>query len=197
MAGDYPVTIGFIGRLYNNHVEEIMDIKTEPETAEYIIALYDLENFTKISKERDSTYVFKLLDRIYSLTIEKMNSHGLVHIKNIGDASLMILNAGDPDDRVMALNDLKGELESLLRHEGFSNRFSFSSHVGEVTLGYIGVDPFVSLDSFGDAINVTFTMEGKPFRNRFTISPRLFRRLGKDTRRIFHKYTPQIVYLAD
>ena len=174
-----------------------MENKTEPVKSEHIIAVYDLENFTKIAREIDSIGTFKLLDSIYSLSIKSMKDHGLVFIKNIGDGAFLLLDPSHPDDTVLALNALKSNLEEMLHKEGYNNRFSFSAHVGEVTMGTIGINPFSALDAFGDAINVAFTMEGKPFRNRFSLSPQLFRRLGKETRKIFHKFTPQIVYLAD
>ena len=92
---------------------------------------------------------------------------------------------------------MKNEIEKLLKSKGFNNKVSFSNHYGEITIGKLGVEPFETIDAFGDSINTTFVMNGKPFRGRFNISPQLFRKLNSETRKIFHKYTPSIVYIAD
>ena len=64
-------------------------------------------------------------------------------------------------------------------------------------VGELGEYPYNSIDAFGESINTTFIMNGRPFKARFNISPQLFRKLDKDTRKIFHKFTPPVVYIAE
>ncbi|MCP4163731.1 MAG: hypothetical protein GY760_27035 [Deltaproteobacteria bacterium] len=174
-----------------------MDSKKELSIDDYIISVCDLENFIKISKALDSREVFNLLDDIQILIVNSLLDLEPVLIKNIGDGNLIIFKKENVDVKISALYNLKKEIEALLKSRGFNTKASFSNHYGEVTIGKLGIKPFESIDAFGESINTTFVMNGKPFRGRFNISPQLFRKLDRETRKIFHKYTPQIMYIAD
>jgi class 3 adenylate cyclase len=163
----------------------------------HIISLYDIENFIQISKKLDSPDIFRLMNELQKLIIGKLKDADPIIIKNIGDSNLMVFKTDNIDDTIKTLYTLKDEIEDFLKTKGFHNKISFSTHYGEITTGMFGIQPFQSMDAFGDPINIAFMMNGKPFRGRFTISPQLFRKLNKETRKIFHKYTAPIVYIAD
>ena len=57
--------------------------------------------------------------------------------------------------------------------------------------------PVPGVDIFGEAINTAFTVDRRSHRGRLVISPQAFRRLAPETRKRFHRHTPQIVYVAD
>lgn len=166
-------------------------------TKNQIIALFDLENFVRIAKKLNSAETFILINEIHTLSMASLMVFKPSIAKNIGDSTMFILNDDEPDRLVQELFFLKKKIEQYLFGKGFNNKASFSCHFGEVTFGKIGIPPYESLDAFGEAINTTFVMNGTPFRGRFNISPQLFRKLGSETRKMFHKYTPQIVYIAE
>jgi len=166
-------------------------------TKEHIISFYDLENFLQISKKYDTEGLFNFLNELQILVIHSLIEYEPKIIKNIGDSNLFIFSVDNVDKKIIALFNLKQKIEDFLKTRGFTSNASFSSHIGEITVGEFGIDPYKSIDAFGDSINITFKMNGQPFKGRFTISPQLFRRLLPGTRKLFHKYTPPIVYTAE
>jgi len=48
----------------------------------------------------------------------------------------------------------------------------------------------------GDAVNVAATIDRAGRGGRMTTSPQAFRQLEPETRKLFKKYTPPIVYMA-
>ncbi|MCG8568808.1 MAG: hypothetical protein MJB14_01590 [Spirochaetes bacterium] len=131
------------------------------------------------------------------ITIQSLNQFNPLVVKNLGDGCLLVFDKTNIDEKLNTLFDLKNELEAHLSKKKFQNKISFSAHYGSIVVGEIGMKPFLTYDAFGDSINTTFVMNGKPFRNRFNISPQLFRKLESVTRKKFHKFTPPIVYIAE
>ena len=164
---------------------------------DHIISMYDLTSFVSISKKLDSKGIFDLINSLHILTIDILQDQKPIIIKNIGDASLIVFSKDNVNKKVALLLKLKIKIEEYLKNKGYQSKVSFSSHFGEITIGEIGNKPYNSIDAFGENINTTFIMNGKPFKSRFTISPQLFRKLDKESRKIFHKYTQPIVYIAD
>lgn len=171
--------------------------KTQVAAGEYILSVYDIENFVQISRKLSAAEVFNLIQEIQILTIDTLSECNPLIIKNLGDSNLMVFDKENPDAVLITLYELKEKIEGLLKDKGFPAKSSFSSHYGEIALGKIGKEPFVHMDAFGEELNRTFLLLGKPYRGRFTISPQLFRKLDGATRKRFHKFTPQIMYTAE
>ena len=174
-----------------------MDQTTHVTVNNHLIAVYDIENFVQLAKKLTHTESFTLLNKLQIFIIDTLTPFQPVLIKNVGDANLMVLPDEHLDEKLLALLKLKTDMETFLHDRGFNHRAAFSAHYGEIAVGPFGREPFASTDAFGDAINVTFLMNGKPFRGRFSITPQLFRKLKPDTRKKFHKFTPPVSYLAD
>lgn len=174
-----------------------MDTMNHPITKEHIISIYDLENFLQISKKLDTEDVFNLLNELQILIIQSLTEYEPTIIKNIGDSNLFVFTVENIDNKILALFNLKQKIEDFLKSKGFTSKASFSSHIGKITLGEFGVEPYKSIHAFGDSINIAFKMNGQPFKGRFTISPQLFRRLLPESRKLFHKYSPPTVYTAE
>jgi class 3 adenylate cyclase len=68
-------------------------------------------------------------------------------------------------------------------------------HFGETAIGPFGGS--TELDVMGDSINVAARLGRGEHRGRFIISPQAFRKLKPETRKVFHKHTPPVVYVAD
>jgi class 3 adenylate cyclase len=174
-----------------------MDQKNNPTIANHLIAVYDLENFVQLAKKFTQSEIFILLHELQILVIDTLIPLNPLVIKNMGDANLMVFTEENLDEKLLTLLELKGSIEAYLKNRGHHHRAAFSAHYGEVAVGLFGREPFVARDAFGEAINITFLMNGKPFRGRFGISPQLFRKLASEARTSFHKYTPPVVYLAE
>lgn len=166
-------------------------------TEDHLISVYDIDGFVRICKKLSSSEVFDLIRELQVLAVKELASLEPQVFKNLGDGNLIVFSKKDIDRKVMGLHRLKSRIEDLLEQQGYSVKCSFALHYGEVTLGDIGMEPFSHRDAFGDAVNQTFLLNGKPYRGRFTISPQLFRKLDSATRKIFHKFTPPIVYTAE
>lgn len=117
-------------------------------------------------------------------------------VKVIGDAILLVFPDDEVDIGVECLLDLKARIESVLRRSGFANRLRITAHFGEAAIGLLGEDRNRSIDVLGHAVNVASVLERGEHAGRLIISPQAFRRLSSATRKVFHRYTPPIVYLA-
>lgn len=171
------------------------------ETRNLLVCVLDIENFVQLAKSfkksNRAENLFVLLDKLAQITSQNVAQAGGVVIKYIGDSALIVFSEENVDSAVNALYDLKGELESFIETKGFHNKISLSLHFGETAIGYLGKEPYRWLDVIGDTVQLAFSMNGKPFKGRFTITPQVFRKLKSETRKIFHKFTPQIVYIAE
>ena len=172
-------------------------MKSEVFTGDYLISVYDIENFVKNTKNLSTPELFDLMNQIQGITIETLRERNPIVIKNLGDSNLMIFDTSGINLTISALYSLKSDLEQLLKNRGVAVKVSFSSHCGEISVGSFGIEPFSQTDAFGEGLNRAFLLNGKPYRGRFTISPELFRKLGADSRKRFHKYTPRIKYTSD
>jgi len=157
-----------------------------------LICFYDIANFTSISKKLnnlDGFQFFQDLSKIIHNNILKTS--GMI-IKYIGDAGLIIFPDDKVDEGISSLVIIQEELHRFLKNKQFTNKIKFSCHFGDVAIGKL--DPFDSFDIIGDAVNIAATLfKGNP-RSEFVISPQAFRKLSKENRTVFHKFTQPIVY---
>lgn len=168
--------------------------QSQIEEKNLLAAVNDIESFMKLSKTIDSDIeIFKILNGLADITARAVEGAGGTVVKYIGDSTLMIFPEDMVDRGVRTLYQLKRDLEKYFTDLGYKNRVSFALHFGQAAVGYLGNN----LDVIGDMINTVFMMKGQSYRTRFIISPQVFRKLKPDTRRIFHKYTPPIAYIAD
>ena len=115
-------------------------------------------------------------------------------VKYIGDACLVIYPGHAADAGVRNLLTLKEKTDSHIQAQGFRSRLAGAAHYGEATIGPFGPDK--RLDVFGESVNRAALTERGDQRSDFVITPEAFRRLESETRRLFRKHTPPIVYLA-
>jgi len=113
-------------------------------------------------------------------------------IKYIGDAVFVAFPAEAADEGVRALLVLREQLIARFAPRGIG--VTVTVHVGEVVVARM--KPFATVDIFGEAVNIAFTMDRRANRGRLVISPQAFRRLSPQMRTRFHRYTPPIAYVA-
>ncbi len=176
------------------------DLQTisEVQKPNLLICFYDIDNFSSVSRSKpDATEVFELLSTMAKITYAKIDGSSGHVVKFIGDAALLVFPESHVDEGVNLLLALKQALEEFFQSEGIAVRLRFSLHYGEAAIGPFGPEAHESLDVFGDNVNVAAALAKGQHRGRFIISPQVFRKLNPKTRKVFHKYTPPIVYLAD
>jgi class 3 adenylate cyclase len=160
-----------------------------PLQAELLVALCDWRLFFQYSRGRDSAELFQALNAFYLLTDDAIEAANGWVLKFMGDAALMIFPADLADAGVMALLGLKRDVDGWMKGRGIDSWLHVNAHFGEVTLGRMGRAGL--LDAIGETVNLTATLGSKDF----ALSQQAFRRLTPEHRRLFHKFSPPILYL--
>ena len=93
-------------------------MKSEVFTGDYLISVYDIENFVKITKNLSTPELFDLMNQIQGITIETLRERNPIVIKNLGDSNLMIFDTSGINLTISALYSLKSDLEQLLKNRG-------------------------------------------------------------------------------
>jgi class 3 adenylate cyclase len=169
---------------------------TRPQKADLLICFCDIEGFSAIARAKpDPLELFALLDGFArEMQSALAGSAGRI-VKLIGDSALIVFPADAADAGMQILLELKPRLERYLAPQGTKARVLFQVHVGEVAVGPLGGDG--ALDVIGDSVNVAARLGRGEHRGVFVISPQAFRRLRPATRKLFHKHTPPVVYVAE
>ena len=166
------------------------------ELKEMVIATFDIDHFTALTKNLDPVAVFSMINEIVTETEFQLEKSGGRLIKMIGDSALITFPPEKIDQAVVLLFDLKSKLEEIAGRGRNKQSLSFSIHFGEVATGTMGKSGF--FDIMGDAVNTAFRLiYGDQKRGRFAVSPQVFRKLKPETRKYFHKFTPPIVYFGE
>jgi class 3 adenylate cyclase len=155
-----------------------------------LIVVFDLINFGSFSRESDSADIFSALDHFYISSKAKIEKNGGKVVKFISDSGLAYFEADDADKGIRTMWELKKDTDIWFSKITAKGGLAVNCHVGEVTMGEITGPHGRQLEILGDAVNTTFTL-GK---RQFLLSPEAFRSLESETRKIFKKYTPPIVY---
>jgi adenylate cyclase len=169
-----------------------------PVKANALVSFMDIQGFNKASERLgDPLAVFGFLDDWAAVVAGVIEAGGGKVIKYIGDACLSVFPEGSADAGVRALLRAKADSERFFADRGIPTRLRVSCHFGEVAIGPFGPAGAKRLDVMGDAVNVAATIDRADRGGRMTISPQAFRQLEPETRKLFKKYTPPIVYVAD
>jgi class 3 adenylate cyclase len=171
---------------------------TTPQRATLLISFMDIQGFLSIAqKVQDSLEVFDLLNGWAGVVTPIVSRAGGYLVKFIGDACLMIFPEDSVDKGVLGIMELKAASEKYFNQKGFSNKLRATAHFGEVVVGPFGVAPHQAVDVLGDTVNTAASLEKVDRRGQLIISPQAFRKLSPSTRKLFHKYTPPVVYIAE
>ncbi|HET6484950.1 MAG TPA: adenylate/guanylate cyclase domain-containing protein [Spirochaetia bacterium] len=171
---------------------------TTPQRVSLLISFLDIQGFLGISQKlNDPLDLFALLDDLAKMIIHDVDASSGRVIKLIGDSALVVYPEEAIDRGVNALLALKTRLEEDLSRRGFSNRLRMTAHFGEAAIGLLGEGQCRHLDVLGDSVNTAAMLERTGHGGRLILSPQAFRRLSSSTRKLFHRFTPPQVYLAE
>lgn len=141
----------------------------------------DIVGFTDMSSSMDPSQLVRLLNEVFSVFDELVDTSGLEKVKTIGDAYMIVggMPIWQPDhlDRMAALaldiaeavadNDAAGRL---------GVRFRIGIHTGPVVAGVIGTRRWI-YDVWGDTVNVASRMESSGVAGRVQVTPTVEQRL--------------------
>lgn len=168
---------------------------TTPQKVDALVSFADIKDFISIGQKLDDPLkAFALMNGMADLVKGIVSKSGGYVVKFIGDAWLMIYPDDSVDRGILGIIEMKAAVEKYLQQNGFSNKLRTTAHFGEVAVG-----PFAgqALDVFGANVNTAATLEKSDRRGQLIISPQAFRKLAPSTRKLFHKHTPPVVYIAE
>jgi class 3 adenylate cyclase len=184
-----------IYRINEGESMNIDQFKEKPRIQNVLVAFFDINNFIGLTKRIKGKDLFLLIDELYKIAsgaIRKAEGH---IVKYIGDSALIVFAEEHVNQGVETLVQLKAELESHLESRGFDNTISFSASFGQVTLGFVGEPPFRYFDIYGDTVQFTVRLNGRPVRGAFSLSDSLVDRLGPETRALFKEVESPRIYI--
>jgi class 3 adenylate cyclase len=160
-----------------------------PVQANVLVAFADCSRFMQSTKGRASADLFADLNDFYLLIDDAVQAAGGHVVKFMGDAALILFPEDLADQGIMALLDLKANVDRWLKDRPIAQGLHVNVHFGEVTLGSMGRAG--NLDVIGETVHVAATLGARSF----AISQQAFRQLSPEHRQQFHKFTPPVMYL--
>ena len=160
-----------------------------PLQANVLVAMCDCSRFMQSTKGRSSAELFADLNDFYVLTEDVIGAAGGHVVKFMGDAALVVFAEDLADQGIMALLDLKAKVERWLQDRPIGQSLHVNVHFGEVTLGRMGRSG--ALDVIGETVAIAATLGSRSFG----LSQQAFRCLTPEHRKLFHKFTPPVMYL--
>jgi class 3 adenylate cyclase len=155
------------------------------------VACSDLTGYARLSGKKSEEEIFQLLSDYYELVGDVITpAQGRV-IKFMGDAALMLFPETAVDVGVRALFALQTEGDRFLSERGISCHHHIRIHFGPICFGPIGTRTEKRPDILGSTVNTLFLLK----TTGFAITPEAFRKLNPDTRKLFKKHTPPVVYI--
>ena len=156
-----------------------------------LIAFCDLARFMANCERRSDTEIADLMDQFYVRVCERVVAAGGAVVKFIGDAALIVFPEERASDGVLALLDLKDDVDGWLARSGWDSRLVVKAHFGTAVAGPFGPREYGRTDVIGGAVNVAATLQTRSF----ALSAQAFRKLTPEARRRFKKHTPPVTYI--
>ncbi len=163
-------------------------------TDEFVIAVFDIDKFGQIAKNKNSEEIFNFLYGMNEVIAEALAPAEPLCLVPQGDTVITAMKKEKLDEAVTVIEQAKRAAENFIAEKGFHSAVSAAAHYGEATIGSASPTACTSVQIVGNEVNAVFLLLRIPSYGLFTISPVLFRKLKNETRQRFHRYTPPIVY---
>jgi adenylate cyclase len=160
-----------------------------PIQANALVAFCDLSRYRQASKGCSSADIFAHLNDFYLLVEDAIQAAGGLVVNFRGDAALVVFPAELADQGLMALLDLKANVDRWIQDRPLGQSLHVDVHFGEVTLGRMGRDSHLDVQGETVAIAATLGAHG------FGLSQQAFRQLTPEHRQQFQRFTPPVLYL--
>ena len=156
-----------------------------------LVAFSDLTGYARLASKKSDEEVFALLSDYYEFVGDIIATASGQIIKFMGDGVLMLFPETSVDAGVQALLNLQSEGDRFLSERGIGCHHHLRAHFGPVCLGPIGTRTDKRPDILGSTVNTMFMLKA----SGFAITPDAFRKLKPETRRLFKKHTPPVIYI--
>ena len=161
-----------------------------------LICFTDINGFRRIASSVSKSDLVSLMKEIASITARAAKEASGCVVKYIGDSSLLAFPESSVNVAIRSLVASKASIEKLITDRtGIETVVSYALHFGEVSFAVF--EPFETVDVLGETVNIAASLDRGRNRGRFVITPQVFRKLAPDARKLFHKFTPPIVYVSE
>ncbi len=160
-------------------------------TIQGLVACSDLTGYAKLSAKKSEEEIFHLLSDYYELVGEIIAPAQGNVIKFMGDAALMLFPEDAADAGIRALLLLQSRGDAFLSERGVACRHHIRAHFGSMCIGPLGTRDDKRRDVLGATVNTMFMLK----TTGFAMTPEAFRKLAPETRKLFKKHTPPVVYI--
>ena len=165
---------------------------------EGLVFFTDISGFSRLSNTMELSELAEFIVRFAEISLRHVkNAQGII-TKYIGDSALGYFEKDNVDQGIEALLAMQKEIEENFIVKGKKTGLRVGVHYGSFATCVL--PPIEDPDLIGATINIAATLGSggqNKHRSKFIITPEAFRKLHHDTRKLFHKYTEPIVYLAD
>ncbi|WP_024467754.1 hypothetical protein [Treponema pedis] len=161
---------------------------------EFVIAVFDIDRFGQIAKGKNPKEIFDFLYEFNSIFKETVLPANPIVIIPQGDTVIAAFPKTEIDNAAAYLLKAKTLCENFIKESGYSCSVSAAVHFGEAAIGKAFKNGANSFQILGNEVNSAFLLLRIPYYGRLTISPVFFRKLNGESRKLFKKYTPPIVY---
>jgi adenylate cyclase len=175
----------------------IFDEIKKPTKINLLICFCDLARFLDVGKRIDGLELFELMNGMATTTIRYIKTTPGRVIKFIGDSAFIVFPEEHADDGIRSMLELRTLLINYFSGSKIDIKMHFGIHFGEVVVGPFGEEPMCSLDVLGDNVNRAAMLAGSEYKGKFVITPQVFRELKPQTRTLFYKHAPPVVYVAE
>jgi class 3 adenylate cyclase len=162
-----------------------------PTEQELLVGFYDLRGYMRYAQGAEPRHLLELMAGFFAVTGNIVHEAGGRLIKTLGDAGLAAFPADLADSAVGAFQSLRQKGRDWLGERGYKSQVIVKLHVGPVAIGRVGAPGQEILDIYGQTVNVAATLASAGL----AMTPAVFRCLEPNTRRLFKKHTPPIIYI--
>jgi class 3 adenylate cyclase len=155
-----------------------------------LVAFADLIGYRRLATQYPAPRdLLTLMDGYFEFVGDSVEAAGGTLVS---DAALIVFPETQADAGVRALVQLRESGDAWFARQGVPTRQQIKIHYGPVACGPVGRRSAKVWDVYGDTVNIAATLPG----SGITISPEAFRQLQPETRKLFKKHTPPIVYVG-
>lgn len=157
--------------------------------ADALIAFVDISRILTV--RQPPIEVARHLNHFYREVGTATRGAGGQVVKYLGDGALLCFDADHVNTAVLALLELKQDVERWMDSLGWDCRLKVQAHFGPTVVGTYDDGATTFFDVFGRTVNTAATLETAGF----TLSAQAFRQLAPETRKRFKKHTLPITYI--
>ena len=167
------------------------EITSAREQDELLIVFLDLARYSAFARAMPDREVAGLMDEFYGLVGAATEASGGRTVKFTGDGALLTWPVEDADRAIPALLELRTRVKAWAATRGWATELVVKAHAGSAVCGTFGPPACAQYDVIGSAVAIAASLETRTM----ALSADAFRKLGPETRKMFKKHTPPVVYI--